>query len=111
VVNHPIAFRLLGACLVVLAGACTPMRWEHPQLGLASAEADAQECDHLARRESWRSPYGLGLWDSPSAYRGPDGRFRAHPYPLYRRDPWFEELRLRDYCMRAKGYRLVPAPG
>jgi hypothetical protein len=110
VVSRSIAARLVAASLLLASSACTPMRWEHPQLGIASAETDTQKCDYLAWRESWRYSHAFGYWDFPRYYRGRDGRLRR-AYPFYRRDPWFEEMWLRDYCMRSKGYRMVPVPG
>jgi len=104
-------FRAFAAvCLVAAAGACTPVRWEHPQFGVANVDADTQECNSLAWRESWQYGYGLGMWGAPHYHRGRDGRMYYYSFPGYRRDPFFEEMRLRDYCMRSKGYRTVPVP-
>jgi hypothetical protein len=102
--------RLLAAVCLAAAAACTPLRWEHPQLGLANVETDQQECDSLAWRESLRFGYGFHMWEYPRYYRGRDGRLYMRAFNLYRRDPFFEEMRLRDYCMRSKGYRMVPVP-
>jgi hypothetical protein len=112
VIRFALPVRLVAACLVAAAAACTPMRWEHPQLGIANADADMQECDLLAWRESWRYAYGFNAWHFPRYHRGRDGRlyyYRHFPGPHH--DAFFEEMRLRDYCMRSKGYRAVPVPG
>jgi hypothetical protein len=94
--------------------ACTPMRWEHPQLGLASADADLRECSVRARQEAWRYSFMHQPWSYAfpyTTYRDRDGRLRyAEPiFPRYR-DTTFDEWNLRDYCMRSKGYRMVPIP-
>jgi hypothetical protein len=110
--GKPFLRALAVAGLAIAAAACTPMRWEHPQLGVANADADQQECGSLAWRESWQYGWqygpGYGFWDYPYRARG---RTFYRGYPGYRYDPFFEEQRLRDYCMRAKGYQMVPIPG
>ncbi len=46
----------------------------------------------------------------PRYYRGRDGRLYNDPFWFNRQnDTFFEESRLRDFCMRSKGYTLVPA--
>jgi hypothetical protein len=101
----------LAVCVVALLGACTPWRWEHPQLGLASLDSDIQECDTLAWRESLRYGHGFGAADFPGYYRGRDGRLYSRAFSGPRHNPFFEEMRLREYCMRSKGYRMAPVPG
>lgn len=95
--------------LTALAG-CTPMRWEHPQSGLDATESDLTDCSRSARQEAWRSSFMYSTWDYPSYYRGRDGRRYRDPFPMRRRNSTFDEWQLRDYCMRNKGYRLVPVP-
>ncbi len=96
----------LAVALVVVA--CTPQHWEHPQLGTQQAQADLQACNQSARQQSFR--YGGSAFDyGPRFARGPDGRVfvdpsPTRPYP----DPYLQEGQLRDYCMRSKGYQLVP---
>ncbi|HEX9433371.1 MAG TPA: hypothetical protein VF936_11365, partial [Burkholderiales bacterium] len=56
------------------------------------------------------SSRGYGPWP----YRDPLGRrFIGYPYGAFG-DPFgdrdMEEQRLLNFCMRAKGYELVPAP-
>lgn len=102
--------RLTPILGVVLAlAACTPMQWEHPQFGAAQTQSDLATCAQSARQEAWRygmaSPYGYG----PRYARGPDGRVFVDPAPRIP-DPSLQEGQLRDYCMRTKGYQLVPVP-
>jgi hypothetical protein len=74
-------------------------------------EQDAASC----RQEAWREAQ-YRAW----AYR-PLGPITLHdaggrrfigwpygPYPYPFGDAFFEEARLADFCMRAKGYELVP---
>lgn len=91
------------------------MRWEHPQFGAASADEELRDCGVKARHEAWRYSFTSHPWSYPYpmsyAYRDRNGRLRyADPiFPRYR-DTTFDEWNLRDYCMRSKGYRLVPIP-
>jgi hypothetical protein len=98
--------------LLLLATACTPLYWVRPDTGAQQLETDLQHCQREAWREaSWRwsfyYPFG------PSFVHDLHGRrvMVWQPAPLY--DPFgdrfFEESRLTQFCMRAKGYELVPA--
>lgn len=99
------------AALTVLAAvaACTPMRWEHPQYGAAGTETDLTDCSRSARAEAWRQSFMYGGW-GPTYYRGRDGRVYRDPFAMRHRSSTFDEWQLRDYCMRNKGYQLVPVP-
>jgi len=101
--------RVAALVILLTLGACTPMRWEHPQYGLAATDTDLTDCSRSARAEAWRSSFMYSAWDSPGYYRGRDGRRYYDPFPM-RRSSTFDEWQLRDYCMRNKGYRLVPVP-
>jgi hypothetical protein len=85
------------------------MQWENPQLGAARTETDLAECEQSAHQQAWRygmtDPFGYG----PRFARGPDGRVFADPATRFP-DPAVQEGQLRDYCMRSRGYRLVPVP-
>jgi len=104
-------------CLLFLAG-CTPMQWTRDGAvpPTEALEQDSASCRQQAWREAqyraWAyQPY---WWGPPLARRGPFGRSFAAwpypygPYPYAWGDPAFEETRLADFCMRAKGYELVP---
>lgn len=100
---------LAALALIALLGACSPMRWEHPQYGMAGTDTDLRDCTQSARTEAWRSSFGYSAFDHPRYYRGPNGQRYYDPFPM-RRDSTFDEWQLRDYCMRNKGYKLVPVP-
>ena len=101
--------------LVLLAAGCTPMQWVRPDSPPPQQiDADIQHCQAEAWSEAaWRYPpssRGYGAWP----YRDPLGRrFIGYPYGAFG-DPFgdrdMEEQRLLNFCMRAKGYELVPAP-
>lgn len=98
--------RTLACCaLGAVLSACTPMQWQSASLGVAPSKAEIDECNqsafYEAQRQSFLYDYG---W--PRYYGRPWG-----PWPRYSpNDRFFRERDLFDYCMRSKGYRLVPAP-
>lgn len=86
------------------------MHWEHPQLGVAQVSEDSDECARLAHQEAWRLAYSDPFAMMPRWVRGRDGRLYYDPFPRQRYDPYFQESQLQGYCMRSRGYRLVPVP-
>jgi hypothetical protein len=79
----------------------------------AVAETEALESDAAAcRQQAWREAQ-FRAWAyrpiGPITLRDAGGRgFIGWPSPYPFGDPLFEEARLTDFCMRAKGYELVP---
>ena len=93
---------------VFMLAACAPVRWEHPALGAAQSEADLEDCRRQAWIEAQREAF---FYYRPYPYRGRDGRFYWRYYDPYwygAGDRFFRETQLRDFCMRSKGYNLVP---
>ena len=89
------------------SGRCTPARWENPVTGTATLAPDLAQCTEAARTEV--TSYG------PEAYYGwgPGHRwpprFELFEDPTYRAAyEWEQETQLRNFCMRVKGYQLVP---
>jgi hypothetical protein len=73
-------------------------------------EQDASTCRQHAWREAqynaWAyRPYGWAPYAGGRPFIG-GWPYGAWGYPFS--DPFFEEARLTDFCMRAKGYELVP---
>lgn len=106
-----VSLRAAGIFLVTLAG-CTPMHWVKPDVTAAQLNQDAAQCQQAAWREArWRSflyrPIG------PTLFHDRYGRrFAGWPYSPFGdpfADEFMEESRLAHFCMRAKGYELVPA--
>ena len=103
---------LLLPVAVLALTACTPMQWMRDGAVPApeALEQDASTCrQHAWREAQYRAwayrPFG------PFTMRDASGRrFIGWPYGPYPfgGDPFFEEARLTDFCMRAKGYELVP---
>ena len=105
--THWIAPLLLGLT------ACTPMEWVRPDATPQPVEADAVQCQQEAWREANNYYLGyraFGPWMYRDAFSRP---FLFHPVgPFYdpTSDRYLEEQRLANFCMRAKGYDLAPAP-
>jgi hypothetical protein len=101
---------LAGALMGGLAAACTPVAWQHAALGVAPSEAELGECNQAAYLEAQRQAFFYSF-ARPRYHIGRDGRYRFSPWPSsYYGDRFFLERDLFDYCMRAKGYRLVTVP-
>ena len=101
-------------CVAALALAgCAPMQWVKPD---GTPEQFAQD-SAVCRQEAVREARGRFWFSRPAApilardaagrrfFVSPFGRF-AGPFD----DPFFEENRLENFCMRAKGYALVEKP-
>lgn len=94
-------------CLAIGLGACaSDQEWAHPQNGLKTTQADLAQCESAARNQAWRT----GTIDSFTATRyAGTGDPRAYNEPLHRTtfDPHVQEIRMRDLCMKSKGYQSV----
>lgn len=99
----------LPVLLLTLAG-CTQMQWVRQDASPELLSQDLGQCRQQAWREAqWRSfmyrPFGSSLAFDRF------GRPIFFPYSAFA-DPFghtlVEESRLTDFCMRAKGYDLVP---
>ena len=105
--------RLAAVVALLLAvGGCAPLYWVRPDTSQAQLEQDLAQCQQQAWREaSWRSSFYRPL--APTIIHDVHGRRHlVWPYAPFS-DPYgdrfFEETRLAHFCMRAKGYELVPA--
>ena len=102
--------------LVLLAGlaaaACTPMEWIRADATPEEVQRDSVDCQQAA----WREARSRDWYYAPFAgwpYRDPFGRRIFWPqggfaYPFD--DPYLEEARLAQFCMRNKGYQLQEVP-
>jgi hypothetical protein len=102
---------LLLLAAATLAAACTPLHWVKPDATPEQLQNDSAQCHQDAWREAQlRSWYYRPL--GPYMTRDALGRpFLAWPYRAYGDpfgDPFLEEARLAQFCMRNKGYELKP---
>jgi len=98
------------AAALLLAG-CQTLTWEKPGVTPALVQLDREECYRLASQQAFRD---YAFRSNPFYYPyfpGPDRRADARAL-AYRRQLEFDrfayEGRLQDFCMRARGYDLVP---
>lgn len=100
---------LLMVSLLTLAGCGPALQWHKPNTSAEAVQLDAKECRVAARDEAFRENflYGPPFYSFPSY--GPRG-LRHWRDPFY--DPFFaremREQSLQDFCLRARGYQLVP---
>lgn len=102
---------ILAAGALLGTAACAPMQWVKEDATPAQFQQDSVECQQDAWREA-RMRYWYYQPFGPWAFHDPIGRrFFGWPGPWADPfgDPYLEEGRLAQFCMRAKGYRLVPA--
>jgi hypothetical protein len=102
---------VLAAAFLALLPACTPMQWVKPETAEAASDEDLGAC----RQEAWREarlrapsfprplPYVVSDAQGRRVLVSPHGGFHD-PF----NDQFMEETRLTNFCMRAKGYQLVP---
>jgi hypothetical protein len=109
----------MGRYLAVLAvlvalGACVPMHWTRPGIGLAEAAEDMSACRRAAAEQAWREerlalafgwPFRRPpVWTGSPHALSTFGAWRGSAF-----DRWRRESELEGFCMRVKGYRLEPA--
>lgn len=102
--------RIIVILGLALAG-CTPMRWDHSSLGPEAANADYAACQRAALFEARELAWRQSFMSFPRYVRGRDGRlYRAEePFGAFGRgDSLMYEQQLTNFCMRNKGYQLVP---
>ena len=87
------------------------MQWVKPGADAAMLGEDTAQCQRQAQREAWLHP-PIFQPMVPMILRDAQGRSFVtwrHPFAY---DPlgeqFREEHRLMDFCLRAKGYSLVP---
>jgi hypothetical protein len=104
-VDHITAMRkvvpvtLLGALLLALAGCATPERWEKAGVSAELTSTDAVECRRAASQEAFLYiPSPPVIWP------------RRINWQYEQSERFYAENRLTAFCMRAKGYDLVPIP-
>jgi hypothetical protein len=104
--------RRLTPLLFLLAAGCTPLQWTRPGASPEELRQDVAFCREEAWREAqWRSFFFFNRYYGATTVVDAQGRRIVVPYSPFGDpfgDRFFEESRLAHFCMRAKGYELVP---
>ena len=103
-----------AALAASLLSACAPaLVWSRPGVGPETLQMDLAECRDLARREATLESLQRRTRIAPYHVFDRHGNvvgtapFPREPFD----DDFFIERRMNRFCMRAKGYDLVPATG
>jgi hypothetical protein len=100
----------LSLALVLLIAGCAPMQWVRQD----ASHEEVRQDEALCQREAWREASWRAWFYRPgvATMLDRDGRpFFVWPYSPFGDpfgDRFMEEARLTSFCMRAKGYELVP---
>ena len=95
-----------AAMLALIAG-CAQLEWLRPDTEPATLNEDLARCEQQARLSASRmSPPANAI---PNVSVSPSGDVSVQMPPPYVPSDLVRENDLRASCMRAKGYRLVPA--
>jgi hypothetical protein len=97
---------LSAALMLGVAGCGTPARWEKPGASDAMTISDVTDCRRAASQEAFLfAPYGFPplLWPGRRGYW-------LNWYQMQESQRFYAENRLTAFCMRNKGYELVPIP-
>ncbi len=103
--------RLASAMTVaLLAAACTPMQWVKEDATPKQLSDDSIECRQAAWREARSYDWNYYPPFGPAPFRDVFGQhvFAPGAFTMPFGDPYIEESRLAQFCMRNKGYRLEP---
>ncbi|MFL6564276.1 MAG: hypothetical protein ACJ8G5_05030 [Burkholderiales bacterium] len=104
--------RRLIPLLLLATTACTPVQWMRHDTPPEQLSHDLAYCRQEAWREAqWRSFLFMNRYYGATTVVDPRGRAIVVPYSPFGDpfgDPYIEESRLAHFCMRAKGYDLVP---
>lgn len=102
--------RLTLLTLVLFLAGCTPMEWVRQGSGPEELKQDLGQC----RMDAWREAQWYSFLYRPFGPTMVVDRFGRRTFFTYSPlggpfgDTYLDELRLADFCMRAKGYALVP---
>ncbi len=101
----------IAAAAIALVSACTPMQWVKPDITAEQLQEDSVHCQQEAWREASLRAWYYRPFGSVFARDAVGRRFFGWPYEPYGDpfgDPYLEENRLAQFCMRSKGYALQP---
>jgi hypothetical protein len=101
--------KVLPVLLLLAVAACgTPARWEKPGVTDEVVASDMTACRQAAVQEANRYPFGYYPFGfGPPVWGGRRGNFMLWQM-RQDNDRFYAENRLTAFCMRTKGYELVP---
>jgi hypothetical protein len=94
---------VLASALAI--GACTPMQWSHPGFDQPGAQRELAGCRQQAWIETQQRAFAYGF--DPWWPYGPRRRYPGYYGPSFVEQQMLEN-QLADFCMRSKGFVLVP---
>jgi len=101
------------AALAAALAACTPMQWSKQDASAEQLAEDQRACEEQAYREAISRYWGYHEI-GPAVFQDSLGRrfnvYPSGPFADQFGNQLMEESRLTSFCMRSKGYELVPAP-
>ena len=104
--------RCLILLALLLAAGCTPLQWTRQDTSPEQLRQDVAFCRQEAWREAqWRSFLFLDRSFGGTTVVDSRGRHIFVPYSPFGDPfgyPYYDEARLAHFCMRVKGYELVP---
>jgi hypothetical protein len=101
-VDHITAMRKVVplALMLAVAGCASPERWEKSGVSVEMTATDAGECRRAASQEAF-----LYIPSPPVPWP-----YRRLNWQYDQTERFYAENRLVAFCMRSKGYELVPIP-
>jgi hypothetical protein len=104
--------RRLIPLFVLATAACTPMQWARQDATPEQFSQDLAYCHQEAWREAqWRSFFFMNRGIGATTVVNSQGQRIVVPFSPFGDpfgDAYIDESRLKAFCMRAKGYELVP---
>jgi hypothetical protein len=102
------------AIIALLLAGCAPMQWAREGASAEQLQDDQRACEEQAYREASLRFYNYYPGMGPAIFQDSLGRrlavYPSGPFADQFGNQLMEETRLTSFCMRAKGYDLVPAP-
>jgi hypothetical protein len=102
------AVRLSAVTLGLLAAACAPRQWTHPQQGQAHLAQDLSDCNKMAEIRTYRFAERDSFAGGPESFRGIEYRPTFESPSDHRSDQVLAQAETRKWCMRDKGYVMAP---
>ncbi len=104
--RFPVRFSVVT--LSLLAAACAPQQWTHPQQGQTHLAQDLTECNKMAEIRTYRFTERDSIMRGPESFRGIEYKPTFESPSDHRSDQVLAQAETRKWCMRDKGYVMAP---